>query len=123
MTVNPGFFIFFLIVGATFLLAGNIIQIKIDDYEIHFVRYYLNGTIKKTEGIKLKDITKIEYEQGRTSWEDIFLSAIPSKNPDKLIIYRKSSEIKEYELHFYKSEIRLIIETLNKKVKTLGSNV
>ncbi|MCZ4409995.1 hypothetical protein O3Q51_14330 [Cryomorphaceae bacterium 1068] len=114
MTVNPAFFTFLLVVGVIFLWAGKILRIEIDNHEIRFIRYYLNGTIKKTDRIKLADIVKVEYEEGSTIWEDLFLSAIPSRNPDKLIIYRKHEEPSEYELYFYKSEIRVIVEILNK---------
>jgi len=124
LTGNPGFFAFSFAIGAIFLLAGKVVIVSIDDKDIRFDRYYLNGTINKSEVIKLEDIVRIEYEEGRTNLEDIFLiGAIPSKNPDKLKIHRKSSETHEYELHFYKSEIRLIIETLNKRVNTFGNIV
>ena len=119
MSLNPGFFSFSLLMGIIFLVAGKVVILKIDDKELRFDRYYLNGTINRTEVIKLNDILGIEFKEGRTHLEDIFLiGSLPERDPDRIIIHRKHSEKNEYELHFYKSEISRIVDTLEKKIKT-----
>ena len=120
MSVNPVFFVFLLILGIIFLVAGKVVIVKIDDKEIRFDRYYLNGTINKTEVIKLDDIVHVEFKEGRTHLEDIFLGGLlPEKDPDKLIIQKSHAETSEYELHIYKSEISKIVEALEKNKNVL----
>jgi len=117
ISVNPVFFSFLLASGIIFLVAGKVVILKIDDTEIRFDRYYLNGTINRSEVIKLVDIVKIEFKEGRSHLEDIFLiGALPAKDPDRLIIHKKHSETLEYKLHFYKSEIKQVREILEKKI-------